>query len=32
MSGKKGNSPDKIERTDDDMGDRSINELERGLM
>ena len=30
--GKKGGSPERIERAEDEMGDRSINSLERGLM
>lgn len=30
--GKKGSSPERIERADDEMGDRSINSLEKGLM
>jgi hypothetical protein len=32
MSAKKGGSPERIERAEDDMGDRSINSIERGLM
>jgi hypothetical protein len=29
---KRGNIPDKIEHVGEDMNDRSLNELERGLM
>jgi len=32
MSAKKGVSPERIERVDEDMGDRSVNSIERGLM
>lgn len=30
--GKKGASPERIDKADDEMGDRSINSLEKGLM